>query len=245
MRPTLQIFCDFDGTITPKDTIDYLLETLADPAWQEIEARWVSGEIGSRECLSQQIPLIQGGWQAIEEALSSVQIDPFFAEFADWCHRRTIPLFVVSEGLKPVIQLLLKRERIVVDGIWANDLKEGPNKELSMAFPSPPSDPNCRAGLCKCNVLGDGSKWVHRVVVGDGLSDLCWAANADMLFAKSKLLAYCRQNDIACQPFDHFKTVQMGLEAWIETVIPFEPVLTRHRSEEKIYARSFKPIFGT
>ena len=34
----MQIFCDFDGTITRQDTTDYILNRLANPAWEEIEA---------------------------------------------------------------------------------------------------------------------------------------------------------------------------------------------------------------
>jgi len=35
----MRIICDFDGTITPQDTTDRVLEALADPAWRELEAQ--------------------------------------------------------------------------------------------------------------------------------------------------------------------------------------------------------------
>ena len=52
------IVCDFDGTITRTDVIDNILQRFADPSWQAIEAQWVQGEIGSRECLSRQLSLV-------------------------------------------------------------------------------------------------------------------------------------------------------------------------------------------
>ena len=62
----MRIFCDFDGTISQIDVVDFLLNRLAGPSWNEIEAEWLRGEIGSKECLARQIPLIQGGWKAVE-----------------------------------------------------------------------------------------------------------------------------------------------------------------------------------
>jgi len=83
-------FCDFDGTITKGDTTDLLLETLADESWKAIEARWENGEIGSRQCMSMQVPLIRGGWPAILSVLENVEIDKSFAPFVTWCRMRGI-----------------------------------------------------------------------------------------------------------------------------------------------------------
>ena len=69
MSSPIEVYCDFDGTITRGDTIDVLLERLAHPSWKEVEARWERGEIGSRECMAQQVPLLQGGWAAVEKVL--------------------------------------------------------------------------------------------------------------------------------------------------------------------------------
>src|SRR5271155_2356634 len=105
-----RIFCDFDGTITTGDTVDILLESLADPAWKDIEAQWEEGEIGSRECMARQIPLIRGGWNAVLEVLNTVQVDKTFSTFVSWCRQQKIPVFVVSDGLDKVIEYLLARE---------------------------------------------------------------------------------------------------------------------------------------
>jgi 2-hydroxy-3-keto-5-methylthiopentenyl-1-phosphate phosphatase len=49
------VFVDFDGTISPLDTTDLLLDRFADPLWRKIEAEWVTGRIGSLECMARQI----------------------------------------------------------------------------------------------------------------------------------------------------------------------------------------------
>ena len=37
------ILCDFDGTVTPDDVIDGLLERFGRPGWQELEDDWRAG----------------------------------------------------------------------------------------------------------------------------------------------------------------------------------------------------------
>ena len=62
----MRIICDFDGTITPQDTTDRVLEALADPAWRELEAQWVAAEITASECMRRQIALIGGGRRLLQ-----------------------------------------------------------------------------------------------------------------------------------------------------------------------------------
>ncbi len=216
MNRRFAIYCDFDGTVTTRDTVDFLLTHLADPEWQAVEQRWENGEIGSRECMSRQIPLLRGGWSAVEALLKDVVIDPTFAGFVDWCNRQSIPLVLVSEGLDRVIHFLLAREGIQIARVWANTLQEDAEGAFSLAFPHAPTDVSCQSGLCKCNVLQQSPVFpeqdIHRVVIGDGFSDRCWASAADTLFAKSKLIRHCEENHISYIPFDNFDTIRNVLE---------------------------------
>jgi 2-hydroxy-3-keto-5-methylthiopentenyl-1-phosphate phosphatase len=217
----LVIFSDFDGTITQGDTVDYLLNQLAEPQWEEIEAQWESGAIGSRQCMQQQIPLIRGGWAAIEKALESVEIDPYFKQFAHWCEQNKIPLFVVSEGLDKVIHWILKREEISVTGVFANQLSETPQGELSLGFPHRSLDPTCTMGLCKCSMLDlHASDTFIKVVIGDGKSDFCWAPNADILFAKGKLLDHIQTLGKSPVSYESFDTIQSYLEEFSVGFVP-------------------------
>ncbi len=210
MRSALTVFCDFDGTITTQDVVAELLAALADPAWTAIEAEWEQGRIGSRACLARQVPLIRGGWPAIERGLRTVTVDPTFAGFALWCASHAVSVIVVSDGLDRVIEWILARERIRVDAMWANHLVIGEDGTLSVTFPHPPRDRDCRGGLCKCQVLAEAAT-SRRVVIGDGLSDVCWASQADQCFAKGQLLASCRAQQVACRTFEDFTTIQRAL----------------------------------
>ncbi len=208
-RSALTVFCDFDGTVTTRDVVLELLVALADPSWMATESEWEAGRISSRECLAKQIPLIRGGWPAIERVLGTVTLDPTFAGFAAWCGSHEVPLIIVSDGLDQVIRWLLARGRIAVSAIWANHLEVHEDGTLSITFPHPSRGGDCRAGLCKCQILEQAASC--RVVVGDGLSDLCWASQADHCFAKGRLLASCRAQQIPCRPFEDFTTMQRAL----------------------------------
>ncbi len=208
----MEIYCDFDGTITQQDVIDLLLERLADPSWQDIETRWIEGEIGSRECLSQQIPLINGGWEAIDNLLREVKSDPSFKSFSIWCERKEIPLFIVSEGLQNAIKSLLGKEDIRVKKIWSNRLELSENGKFTLLFPYPPNSKNCNLGLCKCQILEQSTNTGLKIVIGDGLNDICWTQKANLVFAKSKLLKHCELNNIPCIPFENFNEVTSALD---------------------------------
>jgi 2-hydroxy-3-keto-5-methylthiopentenyl-1-phosphate phosphatase len=52
---------------------------------------------------------------------------------------------------------------------------------------------------------------ILRVVIGDSKSDFCWAKVADLLFAKKKLIDYCRREKIAHTEFENFQTIQKAL----------------------------------
>jgi 2-hydroxy-3-keto-5-methylthiopentenyl-1-phosphate phosphatase len=232
MTALFEVYCDFDGTITRGDTIDVLLERLADPAWHEIEERWVKGEIGSRDCMALQVPLIRGGWNAILEVLDDVKIDPTFPKFAAWCKKSGVTLKVVSDGIDKVIHHILKRERIYVNNVWANHLVEDEAGNLSLTFPHAPQVLACGSGLCKCKILENGPKRTVKVVIGDGRSDFCWSADADMVFAKDKLLSYCKQNNIEYVAYDDFHVIRNVLEQKIaETAMPevLKPIIIQQQ----------------
>jgi 2-hydroxy-3-keto-5-methylthiopentenyl-1-phosphate phosphatase len=215
-RP-IEILCDFDGTIARVDTVDLLLERLADSSWRLLEEQWIGGHISSRECMAGQIPLLRGGWPAIAKVLAEVELAPSFSSFAAWCREVRAPLRVVSDGLDRVIEHLLAREAIEVDEVWASRLVDHPDGRLGLDFPQMARRAFCGADFCKCALFPDDSgPRPLRILVGDGRSDFCCAGRADVVFACSKLALHCRQNDIAFVPFEDFEGVRRFVEARLE-----------------------------
>lgn len=207
----LQIFSDFDGTITTRDTVDVLLTELADPAWEQIEEEWIAGKIGSRECMARQVPLIRGGWKKVQELLDTLQITEGAATFVEWCRSKNIPFIVVSDGLDRVIEYILRKNGIHADRIFANHLIESANGEFSLQASVRPRFANCQSGVCKCQLVGQAGYQLIRVVIGDGRSDFCWSKESDLLYAKGKLVDYCRKENITCNEFDTFNDIHASL----------------------------------
>ena len=217
-KTSLQIFCDFDGTVC-SDSYDIILEHLADAEWKKYEELWQTGKITGNECLSKQIPLINGDWSDIVKVLEHVTIDPYFKSFVNNCQNTGTPVYIVSAGLDKVIHYLLDREGIKVNGVWASKFFQLNDGTWSAHSPSVQSKEICQSdlGACKCAVLESArsasqSADIRRVVVGDGRSDFCWVKKADIVFAKSGLATYCGEKNIDFIGFTNFLDVQKSLE---------------------------------
>jgi 2-hydroxy-3-keto-5-methylthiopentenyl-1-phosphate phosphatase len=61
-------------------------------------------------------------------------------------------------------------------------------------------------------VLERGPQRPIKAVIGDGRSDFCWSQEADLLFAKNKLLKHCRETNLACVPYEDFTAIKRVLE---------------------------------
>jgi 2,3-diketo-5-methylthio-1-phosphopentane phosphatase len=208
-------FVDFDGTIVPRDVTDFLLERFADPAWQEIEADWQAGRIGSRECMTRQVALLEASEAEVEHAISELRPDPGFAAFVAQCRRNGIGMTIVSDGFDFVIERVLRRAGHDVP-FYANHLERHGTNRWRVTFPSARSDCRALAGNCKCAFTEPYSSSV-KVVIGDGRSDFCVSAQADLVFAKGTLLELCRTSGTAHYAFADFFDVTEKLGMWLRS----------------------------
>lgn len=217
LRTGAIVFCDFDGTITREDVTDQILTQLAHPSWREIEQEWVRGAIGSRECMERQMALVETTASDLHALIDAIPLDPHFAAFYRFTQKRHMEFYVVSDGFDYVIRRVLKRSGVngpLRNGthLFASALRvEG--RRLVPSFPH--SETPCEHGCATCKPavmrrFRDGHRPV--VFVGDGLSDRFALEEADLIFAKRQLLAYCREHGVACQPFETFAEVQAELE---------------------------------
>jgi len=210
------VFSDFDGTITQIDVTDAILSELAHPTWEEIEQEWVRGVIGSRECLSRQMALVHASEQRLNSLIDSVPVDPHFADFRRFLRRRRIPFYVVSDGFDYVIARVLERCRVngpLRNGshLFSSALRvEG--ERLVTSFPHSPAPCEHGCATCKAAIMQRLRRKHYPVIfIGDGLSDRFAVEISDVVFAKRALLAYCRDKNIACRPFESFADIQAAL----------------------------------
>lgn len=212
------IFSDFDGTIVQVDVTDAILNEFAKPAWRDVEEEWVAGRIGSRECLRQQMALVRASAHDLNALIDSVPLDPGFAAFQSWTRGQGIPFYVVSDGFDYVIRRVLRR--CGIDGelrnashLFASSMRiEGGTIRVNFPHPAFPCVHGC--ATCKPEVIRRVSSSHSPVIfIGDGLSDRFAIEEADVVFAKDRLLTYCCDRGIAAVPFSTFDDIERKLHS--------------------------------
>jgi 2-hydroxy-3-keto-5-methylthiopentenyl-1-phosphate phosphatase len=216
MPSRVRVFVDFDGTISLEDTTDVVLERFADPSWQKVEADWLAGRIGSRECLQKQIDLIRATPEELDSVCEDVPLDPHFPELVQLCGRAGIPLTVVSDGLDRLVTKMLARMGVEIP-VLANRLEYLGDRRWQLAFPY--SARNCRAeaGHCKCLALTKEPTSM-RILIGDGRSDFCASETADLVIAKGALVEHCQANGLPYIVFGNFAGATTLLADWIGAI---------------------------
>lgn len=198
-----QAIVDFDGTITCEDTTDQILARFAGPGWEAIEDDWVSGRIGSRECMARQVELLRVLPAVLDGFTETIAIDSGFSAFVALCRRHDIPVTVVSDGLDRTIRAVLGRIGLGALPVIANHLAAVGGERWQLTSPHAALSGDCASGTCKCRVA-DGFGRPLTLLVGDGRSDFCLAGQADLVFAKKSLIGHCHDNALPHHPFSDF-----------------------------------------
>jgi len=236
------ILCDFDGTISIRDMGYILVNHFSSGDWKAIDRDFSHGMIGSKEAYSRIAKILKGDESDILRFIQQhSSIDPHFPSFYQFCLQRGIDVKIVSDGLDFYIKALLDIHHLSEIPFYANHTHFLKGNGLDISFPH--SNEECGlCGTCKKKLVQ-----IHRneydsiLFVGNGLSDRCGAKEADFVFAKDSLYAYCIRNDISCHFFDDFDTILGDLKKSIRGII-FDLDGTLIESYEAIYL-GLKEVF--
>lgn len=219
------IFCDFDGTLTDKDTIDLLVEHhLGVDYRRNVSRRLLSGQATIREILIEEFEQLTVTPEEIAAfLLARVQVDPHLNELIAYAAERDFPLMVLSSGMDLLIHPLLhavgsrlpvRCNRLVCD-------RSGEQPRLRIEFRD-----DSENGHDKAAVLREARREGYEIIyLGDGLTDVACAREADVLFARRQLEDYCRREGIPYRPLHGCIDV---LE-YLRSQEASEPLLTSHR----------------
>lgn len=197
--------CDFDGTISLSDVTDTLLERFGQPGWECLEEDWENGKIGSRECMQGQVALLDMSAEQLEQHLKTIEIDPQFPKFVSEVSRLGWPIHIVSDGLDWSIRSILARYDLAHLPIFANRLVQQGERQWRLETPWFQSGCEKASANCKCQLLYKQQQQQQVLYIGDGNSDFCVSAKADMVLAKSRLIHYCVQQNIPHQSITNFQ----------------------------------------
>jgi len=196
------IYCDFDGTITKKDSVNGFFEMYAPKEWTHSEKLWIEGKISSRENALTQVGLLKNiSQKQLDDYINSIEIDEYFLDFVDYTKSKNIKLTILSDGFDMFIQNVFRRYNLDIP-YYANKLTYK-NGEFSIEFPYYNENCDKKAGMCKCQKVKENSF----CYIGDGTSDLCIASKADVLFASKNLHKYCEENNIKHTYFTSFRNI--------------------------------------
>ncbi len=209
----VEVFVDFDGTIAPDDPTDSLFARFADPYWMEIEAEWQQGLITSSEAMARQVGLIRATPEDISRFLADMRIDPDFPEFVDLCRSYGARVTVVSDGMDLLVGTVLAAAGFDLP-FYANKLEWLGGDRWALRFPYMRSDCRMRMGNCKCAHASFMSLGAN-VMVGDGRSDFCIAERCDLVLAKGRLVAHCRQNGLGHVAIGGFAEANTAMRDWL------------------------------
>jgi 2,3-diketo-5-methylthio-1-phosphopentane phosphatase len=211
------ILCDFDGTISVEDVIDSLLDRYGRPGWEALEQDWRAGRIGSRECMSGQVALLEMNRAELDTHLAALWIDHAFPGFVAKARELGVPIRVVSDGLDYAIHSILGRYGLDDLPLAANHLAPAtPPQRWQLT--SPHQADGCLSGTCKCACVAqaraDGAS--KTLLIGDGASDFCAADRVDFVFAKHRLIEHCRAAGIPYVPITGFEDALEMLPALLD-----------------------------
>jgi len=199
------IFTDFDGTVSKVDSCFAMVKALAGYGWQELNKKWEEKKLSTLECANQTFALFDADIDDIKNLLDTIEVDEYFQEFLALCRSKNYELYILSDGYDFNIQTILDRYNINAKYFANKLLYDGSRFKVECPYQS---DSCQRCGTCKTELIKQLAPEDSQVIyIGDGHSDMCPAAEADIVFAKEVLYRYCQEKGINAIHFTNFKDI--------------------------------------
>ena len=209
----IEIFCDFDGTLTNKDTLVVLLDKFADSDWYAIEERVLAGEIDERECLCSELALLTAPDEELMKTLEE-EIRPAegLEDLVQLVRLEGWPMRVLSGGLIRFSGALWQKWGYGDIPLYANDHRRNNSGHIEV-IPAGTPRIRDRCNHCKRWHLEEATTRGSKVVyIGEGLTDFCPAEVANLSYAKGNLLKYLREKGFEVVAFESLSEVVEDLK---------------------------------
>jgi 2,3-diketo-5-methylthio-1-phosphopentane phosphatase len=205
-----KIFVDFDGTITIEDVGDAIFSKFGETEKvNQTISDLLSDKISSRQCWDDLCDCV-GSIKKIEleSFIDTLDIEPTFKSFVEFCSDQEIELYVLSDGFDFYIEKVFGKAGLSGIKYYSNKLLVDDNGKLSASYPyydeGSPTSANCK----KNHIIYHSSDEDYTVYIGDGNSDKDAAQYCDFIFAKKDLARFCSMERISFYPFNNFDEVQ-------------------------------------
>jgi 2-hydroxy-3-keto-5-methylthiopentenyl-1-phosphate phosphatase len=200
------IYCDFDGTITEKDNIIAIMKEFAPPEWDFIKNDILSQKISIQEGVGKLFAMLPSSLkdEIVQFSKRNALIRRGFEDFLKLTKDEGIPFYVVSGGIDFFVHPILEPFDLS-ESIFCNSA-DFSNKNIQILWPNQ-CDNHCQngCGCCKPSIIrkikADND---FTIVIGDSITDLEAAKQADIVLARDFLAEKCEQLGIKYQKFETF-----------------------------------------
>ncbi|EPT02183.1 hypothetical protein FOMPIDRAFT_1022985 [Fomitopsis schrenkii] len=213
------VLSDWDGTITTRDSNDYMTDELGfgREKRRELNLATLSGERTFADTFKEMLESVVAKGHSFEfckeELKKNIKLDAGFQGFYRYCESADIPVVIISSGMAPLIRALLgsligEEDANKID-IVSNDVNIHPDGKWEIQYRHPSSG----FGHDKSQAILPYRRLPNPPVIfffGDGVSDISAARHADVLFVKQKpdgendLHQYCLREGIPHILFSDF-----------------------------------------
>lgn len=210
----LLIACDFDGTITRRDTLHLIVEEFGTRGlWAAIEPRLRAGEVTLEQAMQEEFATVRATPDQVRDLiLREAGLRAGFPELVRWAEDRGHRLIVFSSGFRSVIEAAMAHwglGHLTVESHEALFTAEGCRLVWSDR-----GDACAECGRrCKRHDLRRHHRGERLVYVGDGVSDRCGARLADLVFARADLARDLALDGVPFVPFEDFHEVRRRLDS--------------------------------
>ncbi|KAH9946893.1 HAD-like domain-containing protein [Amylocystis lapponica] len=213
------VLSDWDGTITTRDSNDYMTDNLGfgRERRREDNINILAGKITFRDAFRGMLESVVANGHTFDECREvlkkNIVLDSGFKDFYRYCQGQDIPVVIISSGMAPLIRAVLSNligdEQAKEIEVVSNDVTVHPDGKWEIQYRHPTSG----YGHDKSQAILPYRALADPPLVfffGDGVSDMSAARHADVLFVKQKgdgendLAAYCRSEGIPHILFEDF-----------------------------------------
>ncbi len=206
------IICDFDNSAADHNAAQAILDKFDAYEINELRSQYDSGDISFKNY--QELAFQATGATVRElsqQAVEAVMLRRGFADAVMAAYETGSSFIIASAGLHTYIDPVLTLNGLEGVPVVAVSVTADPATGRIIQYDYPEAESWCDSewAVCKCRPMREALAAGEEVVfIGDGLrSDSCAAGIATTVFARSRLLEYCRQNDIPATQFEDFLPV--------------------------------------
>jgi 2-hydroxy-3-keto-5-methylthiopentenyl-1-phosphate phosphatase len=208
------IFCDFDGTITNTDNIISIMKKFAPPEWKQIKNQVLSQTISIQAGVGEMFSLLPSTCkdEIIQFLKETASIREGFQEFVHYSQTKNIPFYIVSGGIDFFVNPILESFG-PFNEIYCNH-GDFSGEFIRIQWPYA-CDEACSngCGCCKTSIIRKHTNSDHfKIVIGDSITDLQAAKQADLVLARDFLAEKCKELGLHYYSFQTFHDCQIILE---------------------------------